>query len=397
MFTRRLWMISWIVLGSSAQLPGQNEKLQIANWVEQLQANDAKVRTEAARSLLQQGTNAWDEIAKAVWGDFMNKSSARALDAFVQQGSDAVPLMLGLIHREHTGLLDRNPGITGLFKMGTNAMPGLAKTLQDPDPAVRFSAIDPLRILGDSSSAHLLVTAAKTEKDNGIRLYAIDALGYFGLFKATPEFVCEALRELLHDNFEKARLTAAYSFAKACRASDSNGLQLLVKGVSSNDNGVARESAFALNSIGTNAASVLPGLIQALDRADDRTADELCRVFANLGDPAYPILEKTATNLARGNLRISALNSLGDFSISTRTNLSRAAKILFEALTDRDRDIRQAAVNSLRRAALERKEPLLYAPIGEKLRPMLDDPDKWIRDDVKRALEQIESIGARKP
>jgi HEAT repeat protein len=374
-----------------------NERSAVADLIGQLHSNDKSNRIAAARALVKIGPSTSEQVGNAVWGNFMDTNATLALEAFVEVGPEAVPMMLELMRQEKTGLLHDNPGIGGLIQMGTNAMPGLVKTLQDPNPEVRGVTIDALRILAGAQeicipSAHLLIHAAKTERDDSLRVYAIDALGYFGLITEPPDIVCEALRELLHDKLEKARLTAAYSLAKACRDSASDALPIIAKGVSSDDKELAWESAFALNFLGTNALPELPEITRAIDNSDRRTADELFRFLGNIGDPAFFTLQKAATNVARNDLRIIAINSFGDFAASTKTNLPQAVAILSEALKDSDRDIRQAAVNSLRRAAVERKEPKLCSLIAGKIRPLLADKDEWIRDDVKRSLDEIESV-----
>ncbi len=89
------------------------------------------------------------------------------------------------------------------------------------------------------------------------------------------------------------------------------------------------------------------------------------------------------------------MNSFGDFVSLTRTNLHQTVTILSEALKDPDPHVRGAAANALRRAAIERKDPKLRPVVADKLRPLLEDKEEWVRDDVKHALREIESIGAK--
>ena len=279
---------------------------------------------------------------------------------------------------------------------------GLGDALRDTNPEVRGSAIDALRILAmlpdvRVSSARLLIHTAKTETNEYLRVGAINSLGYFDMVvgssnvgnQSPPDIVCNALRELFRDSLEKARVTAASSLAKTCHDSSSDTLSLLTAGVLNDDKELAWESAFALNFLGTNAISILPSLTNVIDKIDYRTADELLRFLASLGDPAFPTLQKYATSVTNEHLRIAAVDSFGDFAATTQTNLPQTIALLSEALKDSDIGIRKAAVNSLRRVAVERKDPKLYPLVADKLRPLLEDKDEWIRDDVKRALEEI--------
>jgi len=77
----------------------------------------------------------------------------------------------------------------------------------------------------------LLVQEAKTYKEEKLRVYAADALGYselLGWHSASLE-VRDGLHELLGDKSQKVRITAAYSLAKACRESFPEVLANLVE------------------------------------------------------------------------------------------------------------------------------------------------------------------------
>jgi HEAT repeat protein len=378
--------------GTNAAITNQNSN--VSALIQQLDDNDESTRLAAAKALIKIGPSVLREVGAAV-SILRGHKADRAIAAFTSVGSDAVPMMMALVRQ--SGDLHDNSGVAVLAGMGSNAIPGLEITLRDRDPEMRGATIDVLRIFfqvpdARLPAAHLLILAATTEKDDLLRVYAIDALGYFGLFHdAAPEVVCKTLHELLSDPLEKARLTAAYSLAKFCHDSVAEAMPLIVKGILSDDKELAWESAFSLNSVGTNALAVMPELAKALDHVDPRTADELLRVLANLGDPAFTILKTASTNTVRDDLRSSAIGELGEFCTVTKTNLSRAILLLSDALKDANRDVRAAAVNSLRYAATENNEPGLRDTVARKLVPMQQDPDQWIRDDVKRALEEIKS------
>ncbi len=333
----------------------------------------------------------------------MTAKSKRALDALVQQGTNAVPLMLSLVRRESSWELRHNGGAEGLIRMGTNALPGLEQALGAPERDERAAAVSILRLVSierqtKTQATQLLIRAAQREQDDWVRVYAIDALGYTSLpFLSPPDVVCDALRELLDDKLEKARLTAAYSLVKACHSTSPQALSLIVKGLSGNDAEVARECAFALNFIGTNALVILPELTNTLFHMTNRdVADEIMQVLAGLGDPAFPALAAAATVSQTNACFQGALGSVGELAISTRTNLPAIISILTKALSDPAMEIRQSAANSLRRAAVERRDAELCRQVSRLLQPLLKDDNEWVRDDVKRALDEIDSVLLRK-
>lgn len=146
--------------------------------------------------------------------------------------------------------------------------------------------------------AKLLVQEAKTDKDEKLRVYAADALGYSGLpgwHSASPE-ARDGLHELLKDKNQKVRITAAYSLAKACRESPPEVLADLIEGLKQNDADLAYECAFAMNFLGTNAAPLLPELSDVLRKGDQRVAPEAASVLAKLGDRGFAPLSAAAVD-----------------------------------------------------------------------------------------------------
>jgi HEAT repeat protein len=383
--------------GDAKQYPTATQQLAA-----KLQSDDPSKRIAAARALVKIEPIPSAEVMHWVEVDSSDKTKDRALDAFVELGSEAVPMMLGLIREEKSGTLRRNGGLHGLFRMGSNSIPGLDKAMRDQTPGVRLALVSALRLLGGADgmalpAARLLIQAAKTETNQRTRIYAIDSLAFS--HPDASEFVCQALKEFLGDKSPEACLTAACSLARACPDSASDALPILAKGISDTNEELAWDSALALCHLGTNALPILPDIIRVIENSPDNLAvSELIQFLGEkIGDPAFPALEQMATNSLHKKLQMSALRSLGDFSIVTKTNLPQTIALLSGALKHSDKDIRQEAVNSLSKAAVECHDANLSSAIMAMLKPLLKDPDPMVRSDVKRALGERKSNVAASP
>ncbi len=166
--------------------PGQlKASSDVSTLVAELQSDNGSNRIHAARALVAVGPSAAQALAHAIGYGPWEKTAM--IDAFVSLGSDAVPMMLALIRTEQSWELRHNPGLDGILKMGTNALPGLEEALREPDWEIRGCVIDCLRLLqGDpgpeKDCVRLLVQEAKADKEEKLRAYAADALGYSALW-----------------------------------------------------------------------------------------------------------------------------------------------------------------------------------------------------------------------
>jgi hypothetical protein len=346
------------------------------------------------------GPSAAQTLAQAMGPRTAEKTTSAMLDAFVSLGSDAVPMMLALIRTEQSFEMRHNPGLHGLLKMGTNALPGLQEALHAPDWVIRGNVIDSLRILQQMAdtqkgSVSLLVQEAKADPKEDLRVYAVDALGYSFLGhsdqRSAPSDVRDGLHELLLDKNQKVRITAAYSLAKACQDSSPEVLTNLVEGMKQGDAELAYECVFAMNFLETNAAPLLPELSKALLRGDDRVASEAANVLAKLGDPGFAPLSTAATN-SNPRVRASGLNALADLVINSTNHLEATLEVLTKALKHADSDTRQSALNSLRRIGVERRDPLLAQRITVMLTPAKKDANEWVRSGAEDALKELSQV-----
>jgi len=384
-----------------AQVKGSS---QISGLIVELSSDNASNRIYAAKSLVAIGPSAAKPLSDAMRRSSPEKTtSAAMIDAFVGLGSDAVPMMLALIGAEESFELRHNPGLLGILKMGTNALPGLEEALRAPDWKIRGNVIDSLRILqavpgSENACIRLLVQEAKADEMEKLRLYATDALGYLRIWtrQPVPLELRDGLHDLLKDKSQKVRITAAYSLAKACQESSPEVLAALAEGLKQSDAELAYECVFAMNFLETKAVPILPELSKALQQGNERIASEAANVLAKLGDPGFAPLSTAAAD-SNPRVRVSGLNVLADLIINSTNHLEDSLGILAKALKHPDKDTRQAALNSLRRIGVERRDPVLAQRIISILNPLKKDDDKWVRSNAGDALEELRQVTGSHP
>jgi HEAT repeat protein len=379
--------------------PGQlRASSEVSALVGELQTDNALDRVRAARALVAVGPSAAPALAQAMRQRPSEKTAPAMIDAFVGLGSDAVPMMLALIRTEQSWELRRNPGLNGILKMGTNALPGLEAALRSPDWETRGCVIDSLRLLQGVSDSQktcvrLLIEEAKGDPEEKLRVYATDALGYSGLWgrHSAPPEGRDGLHELLKQKSQKVRITAAYSLAKAYQESSPEVLAGLLEGLKQSDGELAYDCVFAMNFLETNAAPALPELSKALQRGDERIALEAANVLAKLGDPGFtPLSAATADSNPR--VRLNGLNALADLVINSTNHLEASLVILAKALKFPDNDTKQAALNSLRRIGVERRDAVLAQRIMGTITPLTNGGDQWVRSSAEDALKELGQV-----
>lgn len=106
----------------------------------------------------------------------------------------------------------RNESILGLAKVGTFAVDALAPLLHDPEWRIRYRAVEGLGMIGDRSSARLLIPLTSDEKDH-VRYMAAKALGTL-----SPHDSADALALLIRDENPYVRRIAADGLGRSGRS-----------------------------------------------------------------------------------------------------------------------------------------------------------------------------------
>jgi HEAT repeat protein len=264
---------------------------------------------------------------------------------------------------------------------------------------VRVAAIEALSEVRDSRVIEPLVFALK-DKDHYIRAMAASALGAIGDVSALPGLLAAS-----NDPSWEVRKATVESLG---RLKDPRSVDPLAERLKDSDHDVRLAAAEALGQVGDVRA--LDRLIVALVDEDSpvrqMAASALLRIDcrwekSELAQKAVPDL-KVALKHREYWVRQSASDVLAKISNlraaeSTPTGFSNAAhyrhqaavEALLRALTDVDRDFRQAAAEALARL----KDPRTVDPLVRSAQ----DEDLWVRRAASNALELIGWTAADDP
>ena len=263
------------------------------------------------------------------------------------------------------------------------AVPALVEQLNDLDPITRLEALQTLRAIGADSSTVVAASVEAAKRDTGMQYSYLELLGDYGpkAAAAVPWLVAELQRQppspnLLHIaealykiNPQRARkearpalqrflqpgnrwrLSAAAALRRA-EPDNNEALQILIDGAASDQRPIRLESCNYLGMLGKSAAKAAPALHKALG-----DSDHIVRHFAAVAlwqvtgetDLTAPILLETLNPAPDNHYRYSAAYCLGQMGAA------------------------------LDKSALP------------QLRKFRDDADPYVRDNVRRAIEQLES------
>ena len=263
-----------------------------------------------------------------------------ALQSIADMGEAAVPALIkALEHSEgkYWALL-----VLGeLGPKAKDAVPGMAKLLNDDSVQVRREAVMALGMVGkDAESAVPQIAKALDDEQMAVRYGAAFALGSLG---PTAKSAVPALQAQLKGDDEFMQLQAAWALAKIQDkdpAAMDTAVKVLTNAITNKDAAVRRAGVRALLDLKPGPAKVLPALRAAFDAADPVILSEALDAIAEAGEPALPgIIAALKIKESRGR----AANIVGRMG----SKGAKAVAALTEALADERPSVRREVAFAL--------------------------------------------------
>ena len=245
----------------------ETQEQQVERLIKELQDPDSDVRSIAAVTLGEIGSEA----------------------------KDAVPALIQLLQDQDAEGFVRANAALALREIGPeakDAVPALIQALQDQDKYVRRDAAGALGKIGTPG-------AIKVAKD---RYRAIVTLGWIGSKDEVP-----ALIEALQNEDKDVRVNAAVTLREIV---SEDAVPALIQALQGQDEWVRVNAAWALGEIGESAKDAVPALLQALQGQNKDVRKDVARALGNIGKDAMPALIQTLKN-RNIDVRSSATWTLG--------------------------------------------------------------------------------------
>jgi HEAT repeat protein len=284
-----------------------------------------------------------------------------ALDALAQIEDERVfPLVLEALQDRDAHVRVAAAEVLSEFP-DPKTIAALVMCLGDGNVLLRAAAAGSLGKLGDVRAVEPLIAVLR-DPDWSVRKAAVDALGLLRAGAAV-----QPLSSLLGDPDSDVREAVSVAFG---RIGDRRAIEGLVASLADGQVSVRQATAAALRRIDPDWARS-PEARRAIPRLE-----------ASLQHRDYWVRHAAAAAL-------SGLRAADEVETSLRQGHDRVLfrrqavlETLLSALEDEDRDLRLAAVEALGRMG--------ESDAAGRLRPLLDDPDPWIRSSVRTTLQSFE-------
>ncbi|MDE0483007.1 MAG: HEAT repeat domain-containing protein [Candidatus Poribacteria bacterium] len=236
---------------------------------------------------------------------------------------------------------------------GQQANGNLAKhieALSDEDPTVRSDAADELGLLGESA-ADAIPMLSETLRNNyePARLNAAYTLGAIG------EPAVSALIEKLADENGPTRRMAAYGLA----AVGEPAVPALCEALEHENDGVRVEATYALAQIGSTAESAVSALIERSEDSNVEVRRYIPEAFGAIGASAAPAVPTLIDRLANDDdvqVRFESALALAQIGPAS----SDAIPVLKDSLSDKNRYVRDNSIHALKRISTPEAESVLF-------------------------------------
>ena len=224
------------------------------------------------------------------------------------------------------------------------------EALGDENPSVRSDAADGLGLLGESAADAIpMLSEALRDDYEPARLNAAYALGAIG------ESAVPALIEKLGSENGPTQRMAAYGLA----AVGPPAVSALCEALEHENDAVRVEASYALAQIGSGAA---PAVSALMEHAKDNNAEVrryIPEAFGAIGPPAAPAVPTLIDRLANDDdvqVRFESALALAQIGPAS----SDAIPVLKESLSDKNRYVRDNSIHALKRIGTPEAESALF-------------------------------------
>lgn len=223
------------------------------------------------------------------WAD--RKYAVMALEKLGPEAREAIPALARALEDETPDV--RGRAVRALGDIGPEAIPALTLALEDEDLRIRKYAIWELGKIG--SDAVPILAGLLRDEDPEIRRHAIWALGDIG-WEGVPSLI-----QGLTDEDPDVRWAAAWTLGEIGPKAE-EAVPALIQSLKDEDPNVRRTSAWALGAIGARREGVIPALIQTLEGDEDPSARELAAwALGALGPKAEEVVPALIRALGDNN------------------------------------------------------------------------------------------------
>lgn len=255
-----------------------------------------------------------EKVAKALSQALASNDPAiteRALEAIVERGADAVPLLIDAIKQPNTTYL----ACAAIEKIGPDAadtVPALTQLLgETAHSQVLIQALLALASIGPAaqSASPRVVLLLDTDKDATVPVAAAYCLGSIGAPDADAD-----LEQALKSNNAFLQMVAAWSLAKI-HPDDTTLVQQaidqLTLGLGSDDPAMRTAAANGLEKLHASPEQVAPALIAVADDPNPEVRANVVRALASLGPKIIPHAVKALGKPKFRDLSLRVLTRMG--------------------------------------------------------------------------------------
>lgn len=364
-------------------------KEAIPSLIRCLRDENEAVRNYSAGALSAMGWEPDNDVDHAVFA-----IAAGKLEAAARYKSAAIePLLLALRTGVYYKRLEAVDVLSRIAITDAKVISSLIAALKDEDSSVRMRTVEVLSSIGDARAVEPLILTLR-DHESRVRAASVEALSKMGDARAI-----NPLAALLKDKSAEVRKAAAEALGKMNATSVVEPLLAILR---DQDGDIRETTAIALGKIGDmraiknlvlllidrhepvrKAAEVALTKIDAFWETSHGAQNAMPQVEAATKDDDYWVKHSANALLKRLKGEKATAPDAEMSTVTDRAFFHRrdAARILSEALTDADRNLRFAAADALGRIGGHGGMSSLVAS--------LSDSDAWVRRASARALESL--------